>query len=136
MQARIRPNIDQDIKPFWDALLEHKFKLLRCKKCGAWYWPVSYCRRHPSLWEDMEWAEACGKGKVFTFNIHRVPFHPAFKDALPYVYALVELDEGPLIGSNIVNCNLQDVKVGMPVKLIYEDHYEDGFVLPKFEPLA
>ncbi len=130
------PNIDADIKPFWDAVKEHKFKLLRCKECGAWYWPMAYCRNHKNqpFHGNMEWTEASGKGKVFAFNIHYVAFDPAFKDDVPYVYSLIELDEGPIFGSNIVGCKPTEVKVGMPVEVTFEDITSE-FTLPKFRPV-
>ncbi len=130
------PNIDDDIKPFWDGVKEHKFKLFRCKQCGAWYWPVACCRNHENepFYGNMEWSEASGKGKVFAFNIHNVAFDPAFKDDVPYVYALIELKEGPIFGSNIIGCAPSEVKIGMPVEVVFEDITEE-FTLPKFRPI-
>ena len=130
------PNVDYDIKPFWDGCKEHKFKLFRCKVCGAWYWPVASCRNHKNepYMGNMEWVEASGRGKVFTFNIHHVAFNPVFKDDVPYVYALIELEEGPMFGTNIVGCEPGEVKVGMPVEVVFEDITEE-FTLPKFRPI-
>ncbi len=130
------PNIDDDIKPFWDGVKEHKFKLFRCKQCGAWYWPVACCRNHENeaFYGNMEWAEASGNGKVFAFNIHNVAFDPAFKNDVPYVYALIELKEGPMFGSNIIGCAPSEVKIGMPVEVVFEDITEE-FTLPKFRPI-
>jgi uncharacterized OB-fold protein len=82
----------------------------------------------------MEWAKASGKGKVFAFNIHYVAFDPAFQDDVPYVYALIELEEGPMIGSNIIGCAAEEVTYGMPVEVIYEDITPD-YTLPKFRPI-
>ena len=130
------PSIDYDIKPFWDATKEHKFKLFHCKVCGAWYWPVACCRNHdnePFLGE-MEWAEASGRGKVFTFSTHNVALSPDFKDDVPYVLALIELDEGPMISSNVIDCDPGEVKIGMPVEVIFEDITEE-VTLPKFRPV-
>lgn len=134
------PNIDLDNKPFWDALREHKFVLFKCKSCGAHYWPKAYCRAHDlgdsePFMGNMEWTEASGKGKVFAFNIHHWAFEPGFKEEIPYVYALIELDEGPLISSNILDIDPGQVKVGMPVEIVYEDHPTEGFTLPKFRPV-
>ena len=130
------PSLDDDIKPFWDACKEHKFKLFRCKVCGAWYFPVAFCRNHKNkpFFGNMEWAEASGRGKVFAFNIHNVAFDPAFKDDIPYVYALVELEEGPIFGSNVIGCDPKEVKVGMPVGVVFEDVGEE-YTLPKFRPI-
>lgn len=131
-----RPSIDLDIQPFWDALREHRFVLFRCKTCGAWYWPKAYCRNHPNepLMANLDWEEASGRGRIFSFNIHHWAFDPGFQAELPFVYALIELEEGPLISSNVVDVDPGDVKVGMPVEIVYEDHPNEGFTLPKFKP--
>jgi hypothetical protein len=131
------PNIDADNQPFWDGLKEHRFLLFRCKTCGAWYWPKAYCRNHDNepFMANLEWTEASGNGKVFAFNIHYWAFHPGFKDDVPYAYALIELDEGPMFSTMIVDCKPEDVKVGMPVEIVYEDHPEQGFTLPKARPI-
>ena len=127
------PNIDHESRPFWDGLREHKFLLQQCKTCGAWYWPASYCRFHKNepFMGEMEWRPASGRGKVFAFNIHHWAFEPSFKDDLPYVYALIELDEGPMFGTNIIGCPPEAVTIGAPVEIVFEDHQEEGFTLPK-----
>ncbi len=128
-----RPNIDEDIRPFWEGLRRHEFLLFRCTKCGAWYWPVAYCRNHVNepFMGNMQWQPASGKGRVFTFNVHRWAFDPAFKEDVPYIYALIELDEGPMFGTNIVGCQPEDLSIGQPVEIIFEDHPEEDFTLPK-----
>jgi len=82
----------------------------------------------------MEWADASGRGRVFAFNIHNVAFDPVFKDDIPYVYALIELDEGPMFGSNIIGCDPSEVTIGMPVEVVFEDITEE-YTLPKFQPV-
>jgi uncharacterized OB-fold protein len=133
-----RPNIDEDIRPFWEGLRRHEFLLFRCKKCGAWYWPAAYCRHHENepFMGNLEWQPASGRGRVFTFNVHCWAFDPAFKEDMPYVYALIELDEGPMFGTNIVGCRAEDVRIGQPVEIIFEDHPEEGFTLPKARPVS
>lgn len=129
------PAPDMDMVPFWDGVKRHEFLLFRCKKCGAWYWPPAFCRNHDNepFFGNMEWTKASGKGKVFAFNIHYVAFEPSFKDDVPYVYSLIALDEGPMFGTNIVGCDPQEVKIGMPVEVVFEDITEE-WTLPKFRP--
>lgn len=131
-----RPQIDHDNEAFWAGLKAHKLLLWRCKTCGAWYWPKAYCRNHGNepFAANMAWAEAKGTGKLFAFNRHHMAFHPGFKDDIPYVYALIELDEGPLISSTLVGDKMpRDVyDVGQKVEIVYEDHPRDGFTLPRF----
>ena len=134
------PNIDHDNAPFWEGLRRHELLVLRCKHCGASYWPAAYCRTcaPEPFFGNMEWVPASGMGTVFAFNIHRVAFLPSFADDVPYVYALVTLDEGPNFGTNIVGCAPVDVRIGMRVQVTYEDVEPDGaepFTLAKFRPL-
>lgn len=131
------PNVDADIEPFWEALKEHRFVLFRCKTCRAWYWPKAYCRHHANepFMANLDWEDASGRGTVFAFNIHHWAFHPGFKDDVPYAYAVIELDEGPIISGTIVDMDPKDVKVGLPVEIVYEDHPAEGFTIPKFKPI-
>jgi len=133
--TRPRPNITEDMRPFWDAVGQRRFALMRCQKCGAWYWPAAYCRFHKNepFFGNMKWEEASGRGKVFAFNIHRRAFNLAFE--VPYVVALVELEEGPMFGTNIVGCAPESVKIGMPVEVTFSD-VGDNITLPLFRPSA
>ena len=130
------PSIDHDNEGFFEGLKQHKLLLWKCKKCGANYWPKAYCQNHENepFAANMESAPSSGRGKIFAFNRHHMAFHPAFKDEIPYVYALVELDEGPLVSSTLVGPRMPgDVyDVGQTVEVVYEDHPAEGFSLPRF----
>ncbi|MCL6563391.1 MAG: OB-fold domain-containing protein [Firmicutes bacterium] len=128
-----RPNIDGDIQPFWEGLKNHQFLLYRCQQCGAWYWPAAFCRFHDNqpFAANMKWEPASGRGRIFTFNVHHWAFDPAFKEDVPYVYALIELDEGPMFGTNIVGTPPDQVRIGQRVEIVFEDYPEEGFTLPK-----
>ncbi len=135
------PNIDFDNQPFWEGLRQHELRTFRCRTCGASYWPVAYCRTCPAepFYGNMEWVPASGRGKVFAFNVHRFALHAGFKDDLPYVYALIELEEGPNYGANIVGCDPSEVYVGMPVGVTYVDIQPDegeSFTLANFRPVS
>jgi uncharacterized OB-fold protein len=122
-----------EMAPFWAALQEKKFVLLQCAECGSWYWPFSACRNHANkpYFSNMQWKPASGKGKILTYTRPEWTFHPAFP--APFVYAIVELDEGPVMPSNIVGCDPKDVKIGMAVSVVYENLTPD-IVVPKFQP--
>jgi uncharacterized OB-fold protein len=130
------PSIDHDNRPFWEGLKEHKVLLWTCKTCGRSYWPKAYCQDHDNepFAANMDWAPASGMGRLFAFNVHHTAFHPGFKEDIPYIYALIELDEGPLISSQLVGDrkpkNIYDV--GQRVEVVYEDHPNEGFTIPKF----
>jgi uncharacterized OB-fold protein len=83
---------------------------------------------------NMEWAEASGRGIVYAFTIHHTAFHPAFKEELPYVFALIELEEGPIFGSNVVGCAPSSVVTGMPVEVTFIERGDD--LLPLFRPCS
>jgi uncharacterized OB-fold protein len=135
---RPQPNIDPDIAPFWAAVAEREFKLARCSTCGAWYWPIAYCVNCPPqpFAANMVWTTASGLGTVFAFNVHHMAFEPAFADDIPYVYAMIELDEGPMFGTNIINCTPDQVSVGARVRIVFVRDEEEGALLPKAELVA
>lgn len=84
---------------------------------------------------NTEWAVTSGKGKVYSWTIFHYLYHPAFSREIPYNVAIVQLDEGPLLHTNIVGCRNDDIYIGMPVEVIFED-INDEISLPKFQPLA
>jgi len=132
-----RPDVDQDMAPFWEGLKEHELRLMRCKKCGAYYWPAAYCRFHENepFFGSMEWVPTSARGRVFTFGVTYQVFHPGFVDEVPFVYALIELDEGPMFGTQILDVDVEAVHVGMPVRIGYLDVPEEGFTLPMAYPI-
>lgn len=72
-----------------------------------------------------------GRGKVYSFTIYHRTYHPAFEAKVPYVVAVIELEEGPRIISNIVAMPIDDVVCEMPVDVVYEE-VRDGYLIPKF----
>lgn len=130
-------NIDEDNAEFYEGLKKHKLLVWQCKDCGKSYWPKAYCHGDHALTayaDNMHWVESSGKGKLFAFNRHHWAFHPGFKNEIPYIYALIELDEGPLISTTLIGDKLpKDVyDVGQKVEIVYEDHPAEGFTLPRF----
>ena len=83
----------------------------------------------------MEWVKVSGKGQVYTFCVYRQPFHPAWADEIPYNVAYVKLEEGPLLLTNIVECDNDDIFIGMPVQVTYED-VSGEVTLPNFKPIS
>ena len=119
--------------PFWDGLKSGELRLQRCAECQSHvFYPRSVCPH--CLSERLEWATASGRGKVYSFTIVRRAMNPSFADDVPYVFAIVELAEGPRVTTNIVNCAPDDVRVDMPVKATY-DNVTPETALLKFEPV-
>jgi uncharacterized OB-fold protein len=96
------------------------------------FYPRPTCPSCGSL--ELEWQEASGDATVHTFTIARRSTHPAFNGREPYVVAIVELAEGPRVTTSIVDCDPDDVRVGMPVRLTFDEVGDDGIALPLFRP--
>src|SRR5882724_5273469 len=96
------PTVAPEAAPFWDATAEGRLLLPRCDDCGTVIWyPKLLCPSCHSF--HVSWFEASGRGTVYSFTIsHRGP--SAYRAAIPYVIAYVELDEGPRVMTNIVDC--------------------------------
>jgi len=84
--------------------------------------------------DKVEWVKASGRGKVLSFTIVYRPVTQAFAGEVPYIVALITLDEGPQMMSNIVGCPLEKVRIGMSVEATFEDWTEEISV-PKFKPI-
>lgn len=128
------PQTNADNKPFWDGCRQHQLRFQKCENCGHVRWPPAVicpiC--HSS---EMKWIVAGGKGKVYSFAICHQAFHEAFVNDLPYLIAIVQLEEGPHMLTNIVGCIPKDVHCDMPVEVIWDD-ITDEFSLPKFKPAS
>jgi uncharacterized OB-fold protein len=126
------PSPTEETQGFWDACRDEVFTLHRCAKCGACYFPASACTKcdnDPCL-ANMKWEKVSGKGKIFSFVVCRRMFHPSFPP--PFVYGLIELDEGPLIPCGI-DVDPEAAKNGMPVE-VYFQTLNDEFKVPRFRP--
>ena len=128
------PRLDEESKGFWEACQRHELYVQRCGDCGALrYYPRALC---PTCLSDrVEWIRCSGRGTVYTFTATHQNQAAGFRDALPYVLAYVELDEGVRMLTNIVGCAPEAVRIGMPVRVVFEDATAD-ITLPKFEPIA
>ena len=122
-----------ETQEFWAATAVGRFLLRHCNACGTAIWyPRSHCPICMST--DVSWVDAAGTGVVYSFSITRVG-GGQWKGSVPYVLAYVELDEGPRVLTNIVGCPVDDVRMGMAVRVVFED-VMDGSALYRFAPLA
>lgn len=121
-----------DTEAFWEGVKAHKLILPYCAACDSYeFYPRPFCRGCFS-W-DLEQREVSGKGRLHTYVInHRGP--PGFQDKTPYVIAVVELDEGPRMMTNIVmdeEPTTENLPIDAPVEVVYDDVTEE-ISLPKF----
>lgn len=132
MSDRFEPPVSDNAKPFWDATREHRLVLQYCRADGKpVHYPREACPR--CLGTDLEWRPASGRGVVYAFTVNHVPGSAKPEQQPPYVVALVDLDEGVRMMTNIVGCAPADVRVGIAVEVSWEP-LSDGRALPVFAP--
>lgn len=128
------PIVNADSAPYWNAAREGKLVLPRCRNCGhTFFMPRHQC---PACWsDDLAWEEASGRGKVHSFSIVRRASLAAFAARTPYVLALIDLEEGPRMMSNILGEDALETRVGDAVEVCFEE-CEGGAKLPQFQRKA
>ena len=125
------PERDPVFAPFWEAAAGGRLLYQECPVCGhRQFYPRPLCL---ACGADPAWAEASGRGVVHTFTVVRQYGAPPFKDELPYVVAIVELDEGVKMMGNVTGCAVEDVSVGMPVEA-YAVAAAEGVGVPFWRP--
>lgn len=129
------PQSDPTTAPFWESLKAHAMQIQRCNDTGKFFF---YPRGLSpfTLSENIAWEPVSGKGVVYAFTIVYLNRAPGFGDELPYVVALIELDEGARLMSNLIDVtpDPEHVKIGMPVEVVYDDVTPE-VTLPKFRPV-
>ena len=114
-----RPANPELTQPYWDGLREGKLLLPRCRQCGSFFWyPRDACPG--CLQANWEWTPASGCGRIYTFTIVRQPANPAFVADVPYAYAVIQLDEGVRVVSNVVGSDPETLQVDMPVVAVFD----------------
>ena len=107
-------------QPFWNAIDAGTFVLARCT-CGTYYARLQACLQCGADANAVTWVPASGRGSVRTFVVFDKPYHPYFEERLPYVVAVVTLEEGPEITTNIVDTDVSAITIGMPVHIVISD---------------
>jgi uncharacterized OB-fold protein len=123
----------RETKPYWEGCKAHELRIQRCAACGHHqFFPRIYCSQCMS--DRVDWVRASGRAEVLSYTIVHRPVSPAFAADTPYVVGLVTLDEGPTMMTSLVGCVPEQVKIGMPVVVLFEDWTED-ISIPKFRPV-
>jgi len=119
------PPVNLETQPFWDAAGEGKLLIKKCAACGeVHFYPRPFC---PFCFSDkVEWQEASGNGTVYTYSVMR-------RAPVPYAIAYVTLAEGPTMMTNIVDCDLDAIRIGQAVKLVFKPS-DGGAPVPMFTP--
>ena len=118
--------------PFWEAARRHELAMQRCEACGRLVWypreVCSFCLSSRLAWETLG-----GRGRLHSYTVIHQPANPAFREDVPYIYAMVELDEGPRIIGNLIDCRPEEARIDMPVVAVYDDVTPE-VTLVKFRP--
>jgi len=128
------PEVTPETQPFWDATAQGRIDLAVCDSCGFIpYYPRSICPDCQGT--DMTWTTMSGNGTVYSFSVTRSGGGRAWREQLPFVLAYVQLDEGPIMLTNIVDCDPDTVTIGMAVTAVFDDTGE-GTALVRFTPTS
>jgi uncharacterized OB-fold protein len=119
-------------RPFWEATREKRLVIQYDRAADAWQFYPRPTSIHSGRRADLEWREVSGRGKVFSFTVVRRARLP-FRDHEPYLLAMVTLDEGVNVMSNVIHCPLEEVRIGLRVKPCWQP-LPDGRHLLLFEP--
>jgi hypothetical protein len=120
-------------QPFWDGLRQHKVLLQYSPSTDRWvFYPRVLAPR--TLSDDLEWREVSGGGTLYTYTVARRPTAPPWADAVPQLLAVVELDEGPRISTELVNVEPEQIKIGMRVRPVFADGRDEAVTLLHYEP--
>lgn len=130
------PNVKEKFQEYWAGCKQHKLTVQKCRACGTYRWyPRPVCGNCGST--DTEWAEVRGRGTIYSYStIHRPPA-PEFKDDVPYTIAIVALDDYPeiRIAMRLLDTKPEDVKIGIPVEVVFQDVTPE-VTLPMWKPVS
>lgn len=129
-----QPLRDTYTAPFWDGLMQDRLRLPRCRACGHLQFPIGPCCSN-CLGDELDWVDLSGKGQVWSYIVYHHAFDKSFADKLPYNVALVLLDEGPRMLTNIVGIPNDGIRNGMRVTAQF-DRIDQENALLRFRPDA
>jgi len=127
------PIITDENRPFWEACRQGKLLLQFCDACHQYqFYPRLYCMHCSS--DQLYWVEVSGRGMIYSYTIIHQNKSPEFIADVPYNVAIVQLEEGPRMMSNIVDIDPADLRVDLPVTVVF-DPINDSISLPRFRPI-
>ena len=126
------PAPDPTTQPWWDAANNGRLTIRRCADCGrAHFYPRPFC---PACWsERVDWEDASGRASLYTYSVVHHNDLPPFAQRVPYVAAVVELEEGPRMMTNVVDCEPEVLEIGMALEVTFRRE-TDEVALPVFRP--
>ena len=128
------PHPNEVSAPYWEGLEQGVLNLQCCSACKKFrHYPRLVCDSCYAL--DVEWVESSGRGEVHSWTVAHHAFHPGFVGDLPYVLAVVDLEEGVRAMGRLRGIDAADIRIGLPVEFTVEQR-EDGVSLPTFVPAS
>jgi len=115
---------------FYEFCKKHELRFQRCTACSTWrHVPRDMCAKCGSF--EWKWAKAAGKGKLFSWTTAMQPMLPQFADLVPYSPVVIEMDEGVRLVSWLTEVPPEDLRLGLPVEVVFDDVTPE-VTLPKF----
>ena len=131
MSTRLIPPTSELTQPFWDAARDHQLVIQQCDDCAHYLFPpAAHCPQCGSA--NLTWTPVSGRGSVYTYTIAYRPPHPVLKDHCPLAIAVIELEEGPRMMSNVIGVDPETLTIDTPVQVTYETIDDSDVVLPVF----
>lgn len=131
------PYADDVTQPFWDKALQGILSCTECRKCQTKILPPQP-RCFVCQSKDFDWVDLPGTATIYTYTVVRHPLSPQMAEVVPYITAVVELDgtqgAGARMQVNVINCDVEKVRIGDKVKVIFEK-VSDTYAMPRFEPV-
>lgn len=131
-EGKFLPRSKPGTEAYWAACRRHEFVIQRCSECGSHqFYPRIFCTACSS--RAVEWVPASGRGKVLTWTVVQRAVSSAYADDVPYVIALIKLQEGPVLMSKVCGCEPDAVCLDMAVDVSFED-WTEQVSMPVFVP--
>lgn len=128
------PVVQPWAQPYWDAAREHRLVLQYCNSCARHiHYPRIACPHCGS--EELGWREASGRGTIYSYTVVEANAPSAFIEDIPYVVAVIRLEEGVQMLSNVVDCDPYTLRCDQPVEVKFTA-LNDRFTLPCFMPVS
>ncbi|OKH86650.1 Zn-ribbon domain-containing OB-fold protein [Thalassospira sp. TSL5-1] len=132
MSRRPVPPMTDATRPYWEAARENRLCLPKCDACGELFFPPK--NTCPACHSNrITWTNATGEGEILSFSAIHIPPFAGYTDEFPYVLAIVRLTEGPQLMTNIVDCDVDSLRIGDRVQVCFEERANKTRV-PQFRP--
>jgi uncharacterized OB-fold protein len=126
-----QPTPTAETAHYWRAALEGRLEIQYCRACARHqFYPRRFCTQ--CLSDQLDWVEASGRGRIYTYTICHVAAHPAFETRVPYAIGMIELDENVRMLAGIVDSDVERLSIGASVQVCFE-RISDNIALPMFQ---